>query len=138
MSKEILLALWKSKGPKGINILSWILMYSSVNTADVLQKKMDSFWLQLSVCFLCCSNGESFNHLFSDCNFSLAGLVCSEFSICIGVFPFNFQGQCSSAHVCPSGKDGLFLFSAFCLSSCLQLSVCLLSGSNGESLNHLL
>lgn len=81
------------------------------------RKKMDSFWLQLSVCFICCSNGESFNHLFSDCNSSLAGLVCSEFSICIGFFPFNFQGQCSSAMSVLQEKMDF---------SCFQPSVCLL------------
>lgn len=53
LPKKLLTALWKTGGPKKINVLSWILLFGNLNTSDILQKKQASWHLQPSLCILC-------------------------------------------------------------------------------------
>ena len=72
MSKDLFKALWKSKCPKKISILSWILFNSYLNTADLLQRKLPTSCLLPPICCLCHAEGESLSHLLFGCSFSMA------------------------------------------------------------------
>lgn len=45
---------------------------SCLNTADVLQRKIPTSCLLPSICCLCYADGDSLNHLFFGCSFSMA------------------------------------------------------------------
>lgn len=64
-------ALWKSKSPRKINILIWIMLNGSLNTSEILQKKIsNSSTLLPTVCPLCLHDGECLNHVFFLCSYS--------------------------------------------------------------------
>ena len=70
MDKKLFKAPWKSNCPQRVNILMWIILFGSLNCAEILQKKSPSRCLQPSVCPLCMNVNESLLHLFLLCFFS--------------------------------------------------------------------
>lgn len=70
LEKELFSAIWKSKSPKRINILLWIMINGSFNTSEILQKKLPSNCIMTSVCSLCFRDEDSLDHVFVDCSFA--------------------------------------------------------------------
>ncbi|TYK00226.1 LINE-1 retrotransposable element ORF2 protein [Cucumis melo var. makuwa] len=60
--------LWKSKLPKKGKFFMWSLFHESINTTDVLQKRLPNTYLQPSRCFLYKSDAEGINHIFISCH----------------------------------------------------------------------
>lgn len=78
VSKALFSPLWKSNCPKKIDILMWIMINSSLNTTNVMQRKLSSF-------LLCGSSSESLNHSLFNCSMlSLAGNIFLEVSTFLG------------------------------------------------------
>lgn len=50
IEKFLFQALWKSKSPKRINILIWIMIFGNLNTTNILQRKMANHALMPSIC----------------------------------------------------------------------------------------
>ena len=46
----------------------WSLFYESINTTDVLQKRLPNTYLQPNRCVLCKSVAEGLNHIFTSCH----------------------------------------------------------------------
>lgn len=65
--KLIYAALWKSKSPRKINIPIWIMINGSLNTSQILQKKLPKKSLLPSVCPLCLEDGECLKWVFTNC-----------------------------------------------------------------------
>lgn len=59
MDKMLYQAVWKSKSPKRINILVWIMINGNLNSLEVLKKKLPTYYLMPSICPLYCKNCES-------------------------------------------------------------------------------
>lgn len=71
MEKETFNALWKSKSPKIVNILLWIMLNSSLNSSKVLQRKLSYHCLMPSVCALCYLTGDFECSYFQACWFKI-------------------------------------------------------------------
>lgn len=88
IDKKLFNALWKSKCPRRVNILVWIMLNGNLDSADVLQKKLPNQLLCPSICPLCCDVGESMNHIFFLMFLcSMFEAVVWFFSRCNGCFP---------------------------------------------------
>lgn len=84
MDKVVFKALWKSKSPRQVNILTWIMNFGTLNCSSTLQRKLPSHYLSpyifegncqshyLSpyICPLCLADHEDSQHLFLECHYS--------------------------------------------------------------------
>lgn len=70
LNQDLFWALWKSKSPKRVNILIWIMLNGYLNSSDILQKKMPFANLMPSVCISCYKEGDYLYHIFFGCEYS--------------------------------------------------------------------
>lgn len=81
--EDLYAALWRTKSPKKVGVLSWILINGKVNMANILQKKLPTLALSPSICVLCAASGECQLHVFFQCSLAAAcwELLFHHFSI---------------------------------------------------------
>ena len=71
LDKHIHQAHWKSKSPKRINILVWIMLFGTLNCAATLQQELQAHALS-PICPLCHAAAEDLQHLIFVCPYSSA------------------------------------------------------------------
>lgn len=83
-SRSTRVAIRKTKSPRRVNILIWIMPIGSLNVSSVLQYKMPSSWLSPSICPWCHQHGE--DSISSFCAFIqvAAGQIYSLFLVRLG------------------------------------------------------
>ena len=64
MNKRLFSAIWKSGSPRRTNILIWIMIFESLNSSEILQKKSPNKYLSPSICPLCLKASETLRHIF--------------------------------------------------------------------------
>ena len=67
MDKRLFSAIWKTGSPRRINILIWIMVFGSLNSSEILQKKAPKKCLSPSICPLCLKASENLSHIFLNC-----------------------------------------------------------------------
>ncbi|XP_038903695.1 uncharacterized protein LOC120090219 [Benincasa hispida] len=70
LEKPIFSTIWKTKSPRRVNILIWIMLFGQLNVAEVLQKKQPTPSLSPTVCPFCLHHSEVSLHLFFTCPYS--------------------------------------------------------------------
>lgn len=64
--------VWNAKVPPRVRAFVWSLIQNRINTMDVRQRRIPNMALSPHWCILCREDGESFNHLFLHCSFTLS------------------------------------------------------------------
>ena len=63
--------IWTSKAPSKVKAFAWLVAHRKVNTNDLLQLKRPYRFLNPQWCILCRGDGESIDHLFLHCPFTM-------------------------------------------------------------------
>ena len=63
--------IWKCNIPHKIKVFAWLVALGRVNTCDMLQKRRSYCAFSPSWCVLCKREGETGDHLFIHCRFTL-------------------------------------------------------------------
>lgn len=63
--------IWKSKTPQKVKILVWQVAIGKVNICDLMQRHRPSMCLSPHRCVFCILDGESVDHKFIHCTYSI-------------------------------------------------------------------
>lgn len=69
LNKSLYKALWKTKSPRRVNVVQWIMIFGLLNCSYVMQGKFPSSCLSPSIS-LCKKEGKELQHLFFACTYS--------------------------------------------------------------------
>lgn len=89
-------SLWKSKSPRMVSIIVWIMLEGLLNCASVVQSKLPSHNLFPHVFHLCLANHEDLQHLFFSCEYAKNCWFRLFDSFKLGV-QYGVQGKCVAA-----------------------------------------
>ena len=63
--------IWSSKAPSKVKAFTWLVAHRKVNTNDLLQLRRPYRFLNPQWCIICRGDGESIDHLFLHCPFTM-------------------------------------------------------------------
>ena len=67
MNKHLFSIIWKIGSLQRINIFIWIIVFGSLNSSEILQKKAPNKSLSPSIYPLCLKASENLSHIFLNC-----------------------------------------------------------------------
>lgn len=108
--------VWKAKVSQRVRAFLWFLILNHINTMDVIQRRRPNMTLSPYWCIMCMKDGESSNHIFLYCSFTMSiwNHFCSKMNRC-HVWPKNIKSSFANGMGAAKGVGSSYFGIASCL-----------------------